>query len=149
MSDDREKLGQIIVGRRKRREDRREEDAVLAEELVVVLGKEGDWSVEKAWDFECGIADSILSWGDILLGRGWTPYKESEDEWTRPGGSGRSAVTGREMELLNNNESTGMADLRDAGIVLTRWRVFLRLEHGDNVEAAVEDLSVRYLEKVE
>lgn len=47
------------------------------------------------------------------------------------------------MSLFSTDPSTGVLDLYEADIPLTKWRVFLRLIHGDDVYAALDDLGGR------
>lgn len=87
--------------------------------------------------------NSIFSWDDILEPMGWTYIREDNRgrrEWARPGQSAKSATTDYEespdmMSLLSSSEDTGLADLKDAGIALTKWRVAQRLLFDDDVEA--------------
>lgn len=143
MTDNKKKLASLILEKREKRREVVEAENGLAREAMVVLGKEGEWTPEASWKFLEGMADDVLTWEKILTESGWVAYKS--DGWTRPGGSGKSAVAGSTLTLMNSNEGTGMADLRDAGVELTRWRVFLRSRHSDDVSSAVEDLSGRYL----
>lgn len=143
MTDNKKKLASLILEKREKRAEVVEAESGLAHEATVVLGKEGEWTPEASWKFLEGMADDVLTWENILTESGWVAYKS--DGWTRPGGSGKSAVAGSTLTLMNSNEGTGMADLRDAGVELTRWRVFLRSRHSDDVSSAVADLSGRYL----
>ncbi len=143
MTDNKKKLASLILEKRGKRREVVEAESGLAHEAMVVLGKEEEWTPEASWKFLEGMADDVLTWEKILTESGWVAYKS--DGWTRPGGSGKSAVAGSTLTLMNSNEGTGMSDLRDAGVELTRWRVFLRSRHSDDVSSAVEDLSGRYL----
>ena len=98
------------------------------------------------------LAEEYLDWAEILEGYGWTYFREGGDgseEWTRPGGVGKSATVNwpespeSPMSLFSDDPSTGLADLKEAEIHLTKWRVFLRLVHGDDVWAALDDLGLR------
>lgn len=87
------------------------------------------------------------SWGRILEPYGWKYRRTLSDgskEWARPGQNDRSAVLDYDgspvMSLLSTNPSTGLYDLKDAGIVLTRYRVALRLMFSDN-----EDEMIKYV----
>lgn len=82
-------------------------------------------------------------WANILEPFGWKYRRTLSDgskEWARPGQSDRSAVVDFEgspvMSLLSMSESTGLADLKDAGVPLTKYTVALRLQFGDD-EAAM------------
>lgn len=82
-------------------------------------------------------------WANILEPHGWKYRRTLSDgskEWARPGQSDRSAVVDFEgspvMSLLSMSESTGLADLKDAGVPLTKYTVALRLMFNDD-EAAM------------
>jgi hypothetical protein len=82
-------------------------------------------------------------WAHILEPHGWKYRRTLSDgskEWARPGQSDRSAVVDYEgspvMSLLSMSESTGLADLKDAGVPLTKYTVALRLMFADD-EAAM------------
>jgi hypothetical protein len=49
------------------------------------------------------------------------------------------------MSLLSMSEETGLADLKDAGINLTKYRVMLRLQYQDDEKKMVEHLVDRVL----
>lgn len=84
-----------------------------------------------------------IDWSDILEPHGWTLLKEKSNSrvWARPGRNERSAETdysdngintSSAMSLLSSSEETGLSDLKDAGVVLTKSRVLLRLEFQDD-----------------
>ena len=87
-----------------------------------------------------------IPWDNILVPCGWEYLREDGDgrrEWQRPGGNGKSATTDWPdspwvMSLLSTSYDTGLTDLHDAEIALTKWRVMLRLNFGDDVQAAVQ-----------
>lgn len=88
-----------------------------------------------------------MSWADILEPVGWTLIGEGdygEKRWARPGVTRKSAHTdwqGSEVMSLHSwSEDTGLADLKEAGIPLTKSTVLLRLHYGDNVEAMINSL---------
>jgi hypothetical protein len=80
-------------------------------------------------------------WGHILEPFGWKYRRTLSDgskEWARPGQSDRSAVVDFEgspvMSLLSMSEATGLSDLKDAGVPLTKYTVALRLMFNDDEE---------------
>lgn len=84
-------------------------------------------------------------WANILEPFGWKYRRTLSDgskEWARPGQSDRSAVVDFEgspvMSLLSMSESTGLADLKDAGVPLTKYTVALRLQFGDDEKAMTQ-----------
>jgi len=84
-------------------------------------------------------------WAHILEPHGWKYRRTLSDgskEWARPGQSDRSAVVDYEgspvMSLLSMSESTGLADLKDAGVPLTKYTVALRLMFNDDEEAMTQ-----------
>lgn len=83
-------------------------------------------------------------WANILEPYGWKFRRVLSDgskEWARPGQGDRSAVVDYEdspvMSLLSMSESTGLSDLKDAGVPLTKYRVAKRLMFDDDDEAMV------------
>lgn len=86
--------------------------------------------------------NASVSWDDILEPAGWTFIREDNRgrrEWARPGSDSKSATTDYEespdmMSLLSSSEETGLADLKDANIALTKWRVAQRLMFDDSAE---------------
>lgn len=101
-------------------------------------------------------------WAHILEPFGWkfrrTLYDGSK-EWARPGQNDRSAVVDYAdsytgvispvMSLLSMSESTGLADLKDAGIPLTKYRVALRLHYDDDEQAMIQDLIEQQREQLQ
>lgn len=91
-----------------------------------------------------------LDWEDILTPAGWTYLGEGDEgtrKWARPGVDRKSANTDWQgstvMSLHSWSEETRLADLREAGIPLTKEVVLLRLHYNDDVAAMVADLSNR------
>lgn len=87
-----------------------------------------------------------IDWIDILEPHGWTLLREKENSrvWARPGRNERSAETdwsedginsSSAMSLLSMSDETGLSDLKDAGVVLTKGRVLLRLAFQDDFKA--------------
>jgi hypothetical protein len=80
-----------------------------------------------------------MSWAEILEPYGWTwqrTLRDGSNEWARPGRDERSAVVDFEdspvMSLLSMADETGLSDLKDAGVPLTKFRVLRRLRFNDN-----------------
>lgn len=80
-------------------------------------------------------------WAEILEPHGWKFRRVLPDgskEWARPGQRDRSAVVDFEgspvMSLLSMSEATGLADLKYAGVPLTKYTVALRLQFNDDEE---------------
>lgn len=136
---------------KKRVRERQEMDTVLLSELVDISQRRGVWGERIIQAHVEEWAEERLEWSEILEEYGWTRFREGGDgsiEWTRPGGEGKSATTDWPdspgvMSLFSTDPSTGVLDLYEAEIVLTKWRVFLRLVHGDNVWEAADDLGRR------
>lgn len=110
----------------------------IAAGLINADGK-GKWGFLQAAAFVEDYVNDNWSWNAILEPHGWKFRRELYDgshEWARPGQNDRSAVTNFEnspvMSLLSWSESTNLADLRDAGIPLTKYRVALRLMFDDD-----------------
>lgn len=83
-----------------------------------------------------------MSWAEILEPYGWTwqrTLRDNSNEWARPGRDERSAVVDFEdspvMSLLSMAEETGLSDLKDAGVPLTKFRVLRRLRFADDEDA--------------
>lgn len=92
--------------------------------------------------------NECISWAEILEPHGWTwmrTLRDGSNEWARPGRSERSAVVDFEdspvMSLLSSAEETGLSDLKDAHIPITKYRAMLRLHFGDDNEKEM----VKYL----
>lgn len=118
--------------------------------LYEVAG-EGTWSRLVILSAIEEIISDYFSWDDILEDAGWELYREGSEgrrEWSRPGKVGKAGVTDWEdspdvLSLFSWSEETGLADLYEAEVTLTKWRVFLRLRHNDNVESALNELIER------
>lgn len=91
--------------------------------------------------------NSSLSWSDVLGEAGWSLGgidDEGRQTWARPGRAAgeRSAVVGWEggdaMALFSTASETGLADLLEAGIPLTKYRVWLRIAWNDDLSKAME-----------
>lgn len=89
------------------------------------------------------------SWDDILEPHGWVHIGDDYDErrkWARPGGDGmKSATTDwpsspHVLSLFSRAPETGLLELHDAGVVLTKWRVATQLDFNGNEAAMVREL---------
>ena len=87
----------------------------------------------------------MVSWDEILEPEGWMFLREDSEgrrEFARPGRGEKSATVDWPespdvMSLLSSSEETGLADLKEAGITLTKYRVALRLWFDDDENAMV------------
>ena len=97
------------------------------------------------------MTSDLITWDEILEGYGWELYRngsEGRREWARPGKFAKAGVTDWEespdmLSLFSWSEETGLADLYEADAALTKWRVFLRLVHDDDLESAIADIVER------
>jgi hypothetical protein len=95
-----------------------------------------------------------MEWAEILEPHGWKwqrTLSDGSNEWARPGRDERSAVVDYEdspvMSLLSMSEETGLADLKDAHIPITKYRAFLRLQFGDDNEKDMVNYLIGRLEE--
>jgi hypothetical protein len=116
----------------------------LANSLITSNGIPGRWTLMRAIARVEEHFNDEASWADILIPHGWTLRKQLRDgsnEWARPGQSDRSATTdfgdSPVMSLLSTSEETGLFDLKDAGIPITKYRAALRLNFNDDEQAMV------------
>ena len=131
--------------------ERRAVDENLLGEMLDITERRGKWSTLVLLAEMDALCERFLSWDEILTEAGWTYFRQGGDgsaEWTRPGGAGKSATVDwpespEILSLFSSDESTGLWDLHEAEIHLTKWRVFLRLIHGDDMWAALDDLGAR------
>lgn len=88
-----------------------------------------------------------VTWSDILMKAGWTFTRmdsQNREEWARPGREGEKSAcvnwpeSPEMMSLLSTSYDTGLLDLLDANIALTKWRVSLRLNFDDDYQAMVK-----------
>lgn len=96
--------------------------------------------------------DDELEWQDILGPYGWTCLKTAdngEETWARPGKNERSAVVNYvnglgevsgAMSLLSSSAETGISDLKEAGIPITKMQVLLRYNYNDDINQMIDDL---------
>lgn len=88
------------------------------------------------------------SWVEILEPKGWsrigTDYT-GRAIWARPGGTGQKSATTdypgspNVMNLFSTSPETGLADLLDAGIPLTKYRVYVQLYWAGDEAAFVSE----------
>jgi hypothetical protein len=79
------------------------------------------------------------TWDEILIPTGWT-YVCSDHEgrrhWSRPGKHGKKSgdtdypPSPHVMKLFSKSPDTGLAELADAGVPLTKFRVYAQLAYG-------------------
>lgn len=132
---------------------RKHDDGLLSEAVIGIADPNKHWSRLLLFALIDEYCEKYITWEELLLPEGWEVLREGGDgstEWTRPGGAGKSATTDwpespEVMSLFSTDESTGLADLKEAEITLTKWRVFLRLAHDDDVDSALDDLGGRVL----
>lgn len=124
------------------KESRKEVDGFASS---LMRNKSNSWqALQAAAELE-DYVNSQWSWGHILEPHGWKwKYQQSDGSnvWARPGQSDKSAVTDFEdspvMSLFSTNEATGLFDLLDARIPLTKYRVALRLMFDDDWKAMTD-----------
>lgn len=113
-----------------------------------LLSAEGNrWTMYRAISELEDYVNQRMDWSQILEPYGWTFMRHLSDgsnEWARPGRSERSAVVDYEgspvMSLLSSSEETNLADLKDAHLPLTKYRVYLRLHFNDDEQEMVKHL---------
>lgn len=131
-------------------DQQRRYDADAIVRKILQAAEDGDvsrWRMFRAIAYVEDIVNLTYTWDDILTQHGWTYLRELRDgskEWARPGRKERSAVCDFEdspvMSLLSTSEDTGLSDLLDARIPLTRYRVLLRLHYNDDHNALLQDI---------
>lgn len=127
--------------------ERQATEEALLDDLAANLTDLGPWGRRIALTLMDELVEQGLSWTDVLEPVGWTITKGTDGSgevvWSRPGGSPRSATTGEPeedsgMSLLSGSPDTGLLDLYEAEVRLTKWRVLLRLHFNDDLDAALE-----------
>jgi hypothetical protein len=89
--------------------------------------------------------NELMTWEEILEPLGWTFLRQDRDgrwEVARPGSRSKSGSCGwpespHILSLHSWSPETGLADLKEAGVVLTKFRVAQRLLWQDNYDAIV------------
>lgn len=110
-----------------------------------LIDSSGRWGYLQAIAHVEDYVNENWQWAHILEPFGWKYRRTLSDgskEWARPGQSDRSAVVDFEgspvMSLLSMSEATGLADLKDAGVPLTKYTVALRLMFNDDEKRMTE-----------
>lgn len=97
----------------------------------------------------CEMKADEMDWSEILEPEGWSLLRESSDgsrQWIRPGSSQKSAVTDYThsdgtvsgvMSLLSSSPDSGLLDLKEVGIPLTKFHILLRLRFEDDLDALI------------
>lgn len=126
--------------------NRRMDMDVFARDMLAGLGG-NRWKMWRAIAELENYVNERVSWAEILEPHGWKwmrTLREGSNEWARPGRSERSAVVDFEdspvMSLLSSAEETGLADLKDAHIPITKYRAMLRLTFNDDEKTMVTHL---------
>lgn len=119
-----------------------ERRAQVDELARTMIDTDGRWGYLQAIAHVEDYVNENWQWANILEPHGWKYRRTLPDgskEWARPGQSDRSAVVDYEgspvMSLLSMSESTGLSDLKDAGVPLTKYTVALRLMFNDDEKA--------------
>lgn len=108
-------------------------------ERIVFLANQADYYPE--W------VNEHMRWDDILIPHGWTFLTEGTEgrrNFARPNQTGKSCVVdwegseGNVMSLMSTSRETGLLDLLEAQIPLTKWRVLVRLSFNDDYDAAMK-----------
>lgn len=113
---------------------------LAADEMAKLAMGDGKWATYAAIGMVEELYSELVSWDDILEPNGWTFLREDSQgrrEWARPGRGDKSATTDWPespdvMSLLSWSDDTGLADLREAGLPLSKYRVGLRLMFDDD-----------------
>ena len=125
-----------------------EETTTIAHRLITSKNK-GMWArYQQIANLEEDFNETY-SWDSILEPQGWTKLGVDEDGrviWSRPGdGARKSATTDwpdspHVMSLFSTAPETGLLNLHDAQVVLTKYRVWVELVWGGDEGAAIEKL---------
>jgi hypothetical protein len=136
---------------RKRENDRIiNTDQIIRDVLNVKAGERlgNHWGALAAIAYIEDIFNDLYSWEDILIPAGWTfLYTDREDRQivARPGRHEKSATVGwtespHMMSLLSSSPDTGLADLKEIGAPLSKYRVAQRLLWNDDEKKMVDDI---------
>lgn len=118
---------------------------VNAASLAELSGKENSWArLAAVANVEDRFAE-LMSWEEILEPAGWTFLREDQQgrhEVARPGSGSKSGTCGwptspNVLSLHSWSPETNLADLKEAGIVLTKFRVAQRLLFNDSYDDIV------------
>ena len=139
------------LARIERTKARVKENRERAHELVVASADDKN----NKWLFYMQLAgveemfNEKYDWAPILESQGWTCLGTDEDGrvlWSRPGdGYRKSATTDwpdspHIMSLFSTAPETGLVELHDSEIPLTKYRVWVQLVWNGNESAAIESL---------
>lgn len=126
--------------------NRRMDMDTFARDMLAGIGG-NQWKMWRAISELESFVNEKITWAEILSPHGWTHMREMRDgsnEWARPGRAERSAVVDYEdspvMSLLSSAEETGLSDLKDAHIPITKYRAMLRLQFEDDEKSMVQYL---------
>lgn len=136
---------------RKREEERIVNTNEIVREVLNVKAGErigNHWGLYAAIAYIEDIFNNLYTWEDILVPAGWTfLYTDREDRQVvaRPGRHEKSATVGwvespNMMSLLSTSPDTGLADLKEIGAPLSKWRVAERLLWNDDEKQMVNDV---------
>lgn len=129
-------------------------DSKMKLDTSLLAAELGVGGLANSWQLFAAIAvieenfNEMYSWADILQPLGWTFLKkdgQEREEWARPGRFEKSATVNWPsspdmMSLLSESPETGLADLKEAGIALTKYRVARRLLWNDDVNRMTMDV---------
>lgn len=114
---------------------------------IIDNGFKNKWQMMAAIANLEGDINEETDWAEILEPHGWSFLRTNHDDsrvWARPGRNERSAVTDYDdsvvMSLLSVADETGLRDLKESGINLTKYRVMLRLKYEDDEQAMINDI---------
>lgn len=127
------------------------ENKARAHELVL----NSELVEENKWLFYMQLAgveemfNEKYSWDSVLEPQGWTRLGEDEDQrvlWSRPGDGWRKSATTdwpdspHIMSLFSTAPETGLLELHDSEIALTKYRVWVQLVWDGDERAAITSL---------
>lgn len=111
------------------------------EELDLASLGENRWDTLRLVMHIEDLFNESFDWADVLVPKGWVEMGRDNEErriWSRPeDGTKKSATTDwcespHTMSLFSTSPATGLLDLHEANIPLTKYRCFIQLHwHGD------------------
>lgn len=143
-----EKAANAYTSLVERRASTRERLRLSDSDSTVALG---DLAEGSGWDQLLALAyvedmfNETATWERILVPFGWKwvgTDHEGRRQWARPGQDRKSAHTDypgspHVMKLFSNAPTTGLSALLDAGIPLTKFRVYCQLAYGGDSAALI------------
>lgn len=141
-----------------REEERRQSSQVTAaaasQEAIQAAAEMTGWAPEFAAAWVQEHFNARVSWDYVLRSKGWQPTLDWSGEptvdsdgrriWSRPGGGPRKRSAAVDwpqsphvMALFSNDRATGLADLKDRGVALTKYRVHAQLHYQGDERALV------------